>query len=73
MVWMEHGLHISLKRYELSMKDEMAAGGFGRARNDGWGFSFPLFCSWQAVQDFQRISETAARQGRPRSQGLMSH
>ena len=27
--WMEHGLQISLKRYELSMEDKMAAEAFG--------------------------------------------
>ena len=35
MAWMEHGLQTSLKRYELSKEDKMAAGGLGRARNYG--------------------------------------
>ena len=35
MAWMEHGLQISLKRYELLMEDKMVAGAFGRARNYG--------------------------------------
>ena len=29
-----------LKIYALSMEDEMAAGAFGRARNDGWDGPF---------------------------------
>ena len=33
MVWMEHGLQISLKGFTLSVEDKMAPGAFGCARN----------------------------------------
>ena len=35
MAWMEDGLQISLKRFALSMGNEMAAGDLGRATNCG--------------------------------------
>ena len=35
MARMEHGLQISLSRYELSVENRMAAGAFGCARDYG--------------------------------------